>query len=294
MKRFITLATIIIIAALTSCALMDDGTYRRITMSEKGTLKVTTTEYNDDPSMRVDKSVECAIELVDAGVPYDRAEIMIDEGDGPMTLPFYGAKDGPQIATYNPKKFGDIPVTVIAYRAEHEVARWDDVYTIEIGTWFLRAMQIEDSVDRQDLLVTPNYTPSGNIGRHDVVGYMEARIPKGQKLILSLTSVMMADTKPKYTGRVDAHFRLGDYKDRFTRHTGYLEPNRVLDDEPEKWIDGMTGVLELDEGIHQIYIAPSCLGQKTMIKAAYTAGAAHEVGGVLSITARPIDYSIFD
>jgi len=299
--KTIIVSSVALLACLIAIGCAQDEPYRRVVMSEKGTLKVTTIEHEpqagDVERIDVFNSVTCDIELVDAGVPFDRAEIIVQEETGPVTLSFYEVEKGkPWIATYNPRKFGDILVEVIIYRSGIEQRRWSDSYNLEIGTWMLTAKAVDENMERHNLLTETGVFTSGTTtsGRHDITMLIEARIPHGQKLTFSLSAVMQTDLKTKFPGRTDVHFRLADYKDRYRRHTGYLEPNRILDDEPEKWIDGMTGKLELGEGVYYVYVAPSNVGQKTLIKAAYSAGEAHAVSGVVSSVIRPIDYSIFD
>lgn len=300
-KSIFIASSVALLACLIAIGCAQDEPYRRVVMSEKGTLKVTTIEHEpqagDVERIDVFNSVTCDIELVDAGVPFDRAEIIIQEESGPVTLSFnQSGKDAPWIASYNPRKFGDVPVEVIIYRTGIEQRRWNDSYNLEIGTWMLMAKAIDENMERYNLLLETGVYTSGTStsGRHDIAMLVEARVPNGQRLTLSLSAIMQTDLKTKFPGRTDVHFRLADYKGRYQIHTGYLEPNRVLDDEPEKWIDGMTGKLELGEGVYYVYVAPSNVGQRTLIKAAYSAGEAHAVSGIVSSVVRPIDYSIFD
>jgi len=258
--------------------------------TDEGTIKLTKTELSGLHE-NVLNSVIVELLVEDTGVitgaEIARVEAIItDPKGGSTTLNTYKTQDGWKTA-YMPKVFGDTNIKVKVY----EQTDPEDVETLNvinefefdtpivIDTWFVRTLitdlQIHERVDLLGLepgVVTSFVNPSPNVagfGSHDTSFMFELRIPQGKKMRFLAWTVKETDNNPYFGNvKVDVHFRLKDYLDRYEKHTGNFSPADVLDIETEKHIDSADW-FELESGLHLLYVVPSNYGDKTMVYCEY-------------------------
>lgn len=175
--------------------------------------------------------VTAVITLV-GGPSHDAAEVEV-EG---MVNGFYENE-----VQYQPRRFGDIPCTVRFYSGGHLVQTVEDTIRLYVETAYIgvggeyeSTMKIAPIPEGYDGWYYPQNISIGNYDRSLVYS---VRVPDGENLIFTWSSLHAADGTPNWgDAAIAMHYRLWDYDDR---RDAYEDPDlywKTIDPEPEKWI----------------------------------------------------------
>lgn len=175
--------------------------------------------------------VTAVITLI-GGPSHDAAEVEV-EG---MVNGFYLGE-----VQYEPRRFGDIPCTVRFYSGGHLVQTVEDTIRLYVETAYIgvggeyeSTMKIAPIPEGYDGWY---YQQNISIGNYDRSLVYSVRVPDGENLIFTWSSLHAADGTPNWgDAAIAMHYRLWDYDDR---RDAYEDPDlywKTIDPDPEKWI----------------------------------------------------------
>ena len=195
--------------------------------------------------------VAAVVELID---PIEGAELYINDVKV-ADFDSYG------IAEFEPDEFGDVECKIVA-----DGETYIDTLAMYIETGFIRYNSngangdFKLPVEGGEVVLTPS---SVTFGSSDMIWAYNVRVPKDKTITFDYISTILPDSNPHYgNNKLDIHFRLDDYADRYLLYPDEMYPAKYIDAETDKWI---SAPMELSHGIHTVFVCPNFRSDKNYI-----------------------------
>ncbi len=251
-----TLFIILISIFLISCSQEQTKTTHtgETRMSESKILSVT---LQEDLSSPVVTAEVVLIDSPDIPEDYVDAELFIND--------IFISKFVNGVTSYRPQEFGEIKCMVVFTMPDDKVQTLEDTLKLYIETTFIRYNSSENgntkiAINGENVTLQPDNV---TLGSWDFIWMYNIRVAKDKVVKLSYESEVVTDPNKKFGGvKVECHFRLSDYENRFDMYPSPDQAFKHFDVETDKWI---APDITLEHGIHNVYICPNFGADKSRL-----------------------------